>query len=136
MKKRIIPIILTVFAVFLIILMNVIIKENSKASNKGKITISLYTSDLMLIEKKTIAFNEDDTFFKLLNSNYNIEMDGSLLIRINDLYAKDIEDEFIKIYVNCKASSYGVKMMKLNDGDNIVFVIEKTRSGNFDNEFC
>lgn len=134
MKKRILPIILTVVALTIIVLMVFLINKQNVSKTSGKIKISLYKDELTLLEEKEISFTEDDTFFKLLEENYDIEMRGSLLIKINDLYAPNTAYEFIKIYVNDSPSKYGVKQMKLIDNQTVKFIIEKTYEQGFNDE--
>lgn len=104
--------------------------------SEGTITIKLYNEDRTIIDSKKIAFSEDDTLEKLLEDNYEITMNGTMLIRIDSLYTPNTAEKFIKIYINNKPSQYGIKMISLQDKDEIIFIIEKTSTiGNLEDEF-
>lgn len=137
MKKKKLTIILSVIVIIIMIILIIIIKKPKSVLSNGEITITLYQENHQLVSNKKIKLKNGTSFEELLKENYHIKMDGTMLIKIGDLETLNTREEFIKIYLNCSPSNYGIKQMKVKDGDEIVFAIEKVKSnGDFNEKFC
>lgn len=64
------------------------------------------------------------TMRMILVEHYDIEIKQGMLIRIETVYA-DTREYFIKIWINCEPSLYGIDQMPFKDGDVIHFVHTK-----------
>ncbi|MGM9899501.1 MAG: DUF4430 domain-containing protein [Bacilli bacterium] len=136
MKKKIIPLILSIIVVAIMIGLIIFIYHGKKTTTSGWITIYLYTEERELISQKELSFTNNQTFYELLNENYDIEMRGTMLVKIDSLEAHNTSEKFIKIYHNNVSSKYGVMQLEMHDQDEIVFIIEKTKiNGDYNEEF-
>lgn len=136
MKKKIVPLILSTIVVIIMIGLMVFIYYGKKTTDNGIITIYLYSEEKELISQKDISFTNNQTFYELLNENYEIEMRGTMLVKIDSLEARNTSEKFIKIYYNNAASNYGVMQLEIHDQDEIIFIIEKTKTnGDYNEEF-
>lgn len=137
MKKRIIPIILTILAVLIIGISVWYLNKPKESLENGEITVILYNKEKEEVERKNIEFTEGDTFITLLESNFDIVINDGMIHKINSLEAYDTKQEFIKIYIGCKPSNKGVKLILPSNGKIYRFVIEETsNTGNLTDEFC
>ena len=86
---------------------------------------------------KKIEFAKGDTFVNILEENFDIVTKDGMLHKINSLEAYDTKEEFIKIYIDCKPSNKGIKLIVPTNGTIYRFVIEETsNTGNLTDEFC
>ncbi len=137
MKKKILPIILSIFVLVIMALLIVIINNRDNIDSDIEVTIALYSEEKDLISRKEIKTKKECNFLDLLKANYEIEMRGTLLVRIDSLFTPNTNEKFIKIYHNCAPSTYGVGQMKIQDQDEIIFIIEEVKtSGDFNAKFC
>lgn len=137
MKKRVLPIILTVVAILVICLTFYYMNKPAKSSDDGEITIILLDKEFNELSKKNIKFVKGDSLFGLLQKNYDIIEENGMILKIDNLEAYDTAKEFIKIYINCDASYKGVKLIVPKDGNVYRFIIEITSSnGSLNDKFC
>lgn len=137
MKKRIIPIICTVVALLIIGISVMYLNKAKETTENGEITIILYNKEKEEVENKKIEFAKGDTFVKILQDNFNIEINDGMVLKINSLEAYDTKEEFIKIYIDCKPSNKGIKLILPTNDTIYRFVIEETsNTGNLTDEFC
>lgn len=125
-KNLTLKITLTIVCLIILILTITFIPKNQ---DKGTITIILKDETNEIIKKDIYEFTKNDTFFNILENNYDIVMGtGSkkgMILKINELDVTNNKDYYIKILINEQYSNYGVKNIPLNDEDIITFVIEK-----------
>lgn len=137
MKKRIIPIICTVVALLIIGISVWYLNKPNETAENGEITIILYNKEKEEVENKKIEFAKGDTFVNILEENFDIVIKDGMLHKINSLEAYDTKEEFIKIYIDCKPSNKGIKLIVPTNGTIYRFVIEETsNTGNLTDEFC
>lgn len=138
MKNKILPIILSIIVVGIMIGLVFIVQHKQIINENGTITICLYSEERELISRKEIRIKKGIKFIDIIKENYDIELkNGTLLVKIDKLEARDTVEKFIKIYHNCSPSKYGVNQMKVKDHDEIVFIIEKTKvDGDLNDNFC
>lgn len=137
MKKKIIPIICTIVALVIIVFSIWYLNKPTRTNENGEITIILLNKDKSEIESKKIEILEGDTFLELLEENFEIVVENGMILKINSLEAYNTKEEFIKIYIDCKPSNKGVKLILPENGVTYRFIIEETSiSGNLTNEFC
>lgn len=137
MKKRIIPIICTVVALLIIGISVWYLNKPNETAENGEITIILYNKEKEEVENKKIEFAKGDTFVNILEENFDIVTKDGMLHKINSLEAYDTKEEFIKIYIDCKPSNKGIKLIVPTNGTIYRFVIEETsNTGNLTDEFC
>lgn len=137
MKKRIIPIICTAVALLIIGISVWYLNKPNETAENGEITIILYNKEKEEVENKKIEFEKGDTFVNILEENFDIVTKDGMLHKINSLEAYDTKEEFIKIYIDCKPSNKGIKLIVPTNGTIYRFVIEETsNTGNLTDEFC
>lgn len=137
MKKRIIPIICTAVALLIIGTSVWYLNKPNETAENGEITIILYNKEKEEVENKKIEFAKGDTFVNILEENFDIVTKDGMLHKINSLEAYDTKEEFIKIYIDCKPSNKGIKLIVPTNGTIYRFVIEETsNTGNLTDEFC
>ena len=137
MKKRLLPIICTIVALVIIGFSVWYLNKPTTTNENGEITVILLNKDKVEIESKKIEIFEGDTFLKLLEENFEIIVENGMILKINSLEAYNTNEEFIKIYIDCKPSNKGVKLILPENGVTYRFIIEETSiNGNLTNEFC
>ncbi len=129
MKEIKIKIILSILAIFVIVLGTIYIyKKNNNNDSINQISIIIYDKD------DTILFNdvyETKVIYliELLDEFYTVEVKDGFLYKIGkeDIYleAYDNKKEYIMIMVNSNYSTKGVNTLKLKNEMNIEFKIKK-----------
>lgn len=124
-KTLILKIVLSIFALAIIILVLTMYPKNEK---EGKIKIILKDENNEIIRSDIYTFKEEDTFFDIIDQNYDIVMgSGSkkgMLLKIDSLDVTTTNNQYIKILINDEYSNYGVLNIPLNDEDVITFIKE------------
>lgn len=136
MKKKILPIVITIIALIVLGVSIYYINKPTVTDTRGEITIILIDKDLNEIDNKKIKFEEGNTFVELLNNNYDIVVEDGMLLKIGSLEAYNTEKEFIKIYIECDPSNKGIKLMTPKNGTTYRFVIEEVKASGYDTKFC
>lgn len=128
-KNLILKIISSVVALGLIITAFFFISRREEAKHSGTITVEIINMENELLSSDEIDFKKGDTLLELLEANYDVEYQmeafGAFIIKIDELYAPNRFDAFIKIEVNGVISSVGVSSIKLVDQMKITFRLTK-----------
>ena len=73
-KKLIWRIALSILLIALIIVLFIVVgNHNSYATNDGEIIVLINDKENNIVSKERLSFKKDDTLYKLIKSNYNLE---------------------------------------------------------------
>jgi len=128
-KNLIFKIIASIIALGLMITAFIVVAKKEGAKDSGTITIELVDLENNVLSTKNHDFKKGDTLFQILDNNYDLEYQnevyGVFITKIDELYAPNRNEYFIKIEVNGEFSSVGVSQIKLEDQMIITFTLTK-----------
>lgn len=128
-KELAIKIILSVISFAILIGAFLFVSKKEEAQNSGIIIIELINLENVVVETKSLEFNQGDKLISLLDLNFEIKYHssiyGAFITKINDLEVLDENDYFIQININDKYSSVGISQIKLINGIKISFILTK-----------
>ena len=122
MKKYGLKIILSLIALLIVFL--VIKGTKTENSDDGVITIVVINEEKEEVVRQDLKFSKDDTLEDLLIADFDVKIQGGMLIAIEGVEA-DTKEYFLKIYINDVAANYGIRQINLKNKDVIKIVYSK-----------
>ncbi len=118
----ILKIIVTIFAILLVVLALIMIREMSKTTKEGHITIVVEDILGHTIINDEVSYKVGERLIDIIDERYTIKFDSTrtFIYDINEIKTDAVETSII-IYVNGEMSNYGVADIQLHDGDIITF---------------
>ncbi len=124
MKKTILKILLTMFAVGALIGTIILVKQATTAKSDGTVTVEYVSVEGEVIKSKEIAYYEGDTLVQLIQENFeNVVIEEGMIMTFEDYTTPSDWSTFISIEVNGEQSMLGIKDIPLADGMNVSLII-------------
>ena len=128
MKKKMIYIVSSVFALVVLIFAFLILQNGLLSKSDGTVEISLINDKKEIVDSKEIDFKNGDSLVSILEKNFDtFDFSDGYVKAIGTLeeYYTDDGMFYISILVNNEYSDTGISLIELEDGMEISFVMEE-----------